>query len=103
MDAYMVRTAGGALAARGEHASRDQDQVEHAGTDVEMDGDAMKSQQTTLNLFSPIVAGTMATCCALSIPPDQLPSSVASTSMQRGVVNCFLENTKANGLSLIHI
>ena len=46
----------------------------------------IKSHQTTLNLLSPILAGTMATCCALSIPPDQLPSSVASTSMQRGVL-----------------
>ena len=39
MDGYMVRTAGGAPAARGEDASQEQDPVEQHGTDGDMDGD----------------------------------------------------------------
>ena len=39
MDAYMMRTAGGAPAARGEDASQEQDPVEQHGTDGDMDGD----------------------------------------------------------------
>ena len=39
MDAFVMRRAGGAPAARGEDASQEQDPHEHPGTDGEMDGD----------------------------------------------------------------
>ena len=46
MDAYMMRTAGGAPAARGEDASQEQDPVEQHGTDGDMDGDEEPSGVT---------------------------------------------------------